>query len=70
MLLLIIRIPLCNSSMIFTTTVDGRGIRLLVVEGDAKVYEMLQALKFEYGEELEWLIAGIGTCLRTTSLYL
>ena len=36
--------------------IDGRGMRWLVVEGDAKVYEILQALKFEYGQELEWLI--------------
>ena len=28
----------------------------LLVEGDAKVYEILKALKFEYGEELKWLI--------------
>ncbi len=32
----------------------GRGMQWLVVEGDAKVYEILQALKF--GEELEWVI--------------
>ena len=28
----------------------------LVVEGDAKVYEILKSLKFEYGEELNWVI--------------
>ena len=28
----------------------------LVVEGDAKIYELLQSLKLEYGDELQWLI--------------
>lgn len=28
----------------------------LVVEGDHKVCEVLQSLKFEYGEELQWVI--------------
>ena len=28
----------------------------LVVEGDGKIYEILQSLKFEYGEELKWLL--------------
>ena len=28
----------------------------LVVEGDAKIYEVLQSLKNEYGDELEWVI--------------
>lgn len=36
--------------------ISGRGMQWLVVEGDAKVYEILQALKFEYGRELEWVI--------------
>ena len=30
--------------------------QILIVEGDAKVYEILQSLKFEYGEELQWVI--------------
>ena len=30
--------------------------RWLIVEGDAKIYEILQSLKFEYGEELLWVI--------------
>ncbi len=34
---------------------DG-SMQWLVVEGDAKVYDILQALKLEYGEEMEWLI--------------
>ena len=28
----------------------------LLVEGDNKVYEILQALKYEYGEELQWVL--------------
>ena len=28
----------------------------LVVEGDAKLYSLLQSLKFEYGQDLEWVI--------------
>ena len=28
----------------------------LVVEGDGKIYEILQSLKFEYDEELKWLL--------------
>ena len=30
-----------------------RGHQYLVVEGDAKIYELLQSLKFEYGDELQ-----------------
>ncbi len=33
-----------------------RSMQWLVVEGDAKVYDILQALKFEYGDEMKWLI--------------
>lgn len=28
----------------------------LLLEGDAKVYDLLQAIKFEYGSDLDWLI--------------
>ena len=28
----------------------------LLVEGDNKVYEIMQALKYEYGEELQWVL--------------
>ena len=31
-------------------------IQWLVVEGDANLYEILQSLKFEYGEDLKWLL--------------
>ena len=33
-----------------------QGHQHLVVEGDAKIYELLQSLKLEYGEEFQWLI--------------
>ncbi len=34
----------------------GCNMSWLVVEGDAKVYETIYSLKFEYGEELKWVI--------------
>ena len=36
----------------------------LIIEGDAKIYEVLKYLKSEYGDDLSWLIPiqGIGTC--------
>lgn len=36
--------------------VQKRGLPYLLVEGDAKLYELLQSLKFEYRDELLWLI--------------
>lgn len=37
--------------------IDRRGMqKYLVVEGDAKVYEILQSLKLEYSNELGWLV--------------
>jgi len=36
--------------------ISRQGRQHLVVEGDAKIYELLQSLKFEYGDELQWLI--------------
>ena len=35
--------------------VDGNR-QWLLVEGDNKVYEILQALKCEYSEELQWVL--------------
>ena len=34
----------------------GQNCQWLIVEGDAKVYEILQSLKYEYREEVKWLI--------------
>ena len=31
-------------------------MRWLVLKGDAKLYEILKNLTFEYGDELSWLI--------------
>ena len=31
-------------------------MKWLVIEGDAKVYEVLKALKTEYGEDLQWML--------------
>ena len=36
--------------------ISRQGRQHLVVEGDAKIYELLQSLKFEYGDKLQWLI--------------
>ena len=36
--------------------IEEQGQQWLVLEGDAKVYEILKALKFEYGDELKWFI--------------
>ena len=35
-------------------------IKWLVLEGDAKPYEIIQVLKFEYGSEFDWVIAYPG----------
>ena len=34
----------------------GKNMRWLVLEGDAKLCEVVKCLKFEYGEELSWVI--------------
>ena len=34
----------------------GQHCQWLIVEGDAKVYDILQSIKFEYSEEVKWLI--------------
>ena len=39
--------------------IQRKGCRFLVVEGDAKVYEKFQSLKFEYSDELQWLYHNI-----------
>ena len=39
-----------------TQYIDKQGRQYLVVTGDAKVYELLQSLKFEYGQDLHWLL--------------
>ena len=31
-------------------------MRWLVVVGDAKLYEVIKSVKFEYGKELSWVI--------------
>ena len=36
--------------------IEGQGLEHLLVTGDAKLYNILQALKHEYGEELHWLM--------------
>ena len=36
--------------------ITGQNKKWLVVVGDAKVYDVLQSLKHEYGEDLKWLV--------------
>ena len=38
------------------TFIEERKNQWLILEGDAKLYEILKSLHFEYGEELRWLI--------------
>ena len=38
------------------TFIEERKMQWLVLEGDAKLYEILKCLTFEYGEDLNWLI--------------
>ena len=39
-----------------STFIEQRKMQWLVSEGDAKLYEILKSLSYEYGEELVWLI--------------
>ena len=38
----------------------NQGKKFLIVEGDAKLYEILQSLKYEYGTKLDWVIVYPG----------
>ena len=40
--------------------IKGKRMKHLLVEGDAKLYDVLQSLKFEYGVEYSWLIPMLG----------
>ena len=40
--------------------IEGHGQQWLVVAGDAKLYDVLQTIKCEYGEEFHWLICYPG----------
>ena len=35
-----------------TRFIEGKGLQWLILEGDAKIYEILKSLRFEYGEDL------------------
>lgn len=35
---------------------EGLGNKFLVLAADAKLYQMISSVKYEYGEELEWLL--------------
>ena len=36
--------------------IEGQGKEYLVLTADAKLYEVIQSLKYEYGTELKWLL--------------
>ena len=36
--------------------IDGQGKKFIVLAADAKLYEVVQSVKYEYGEELKWLL--------------
>ena len=36
--------------------IEDQGLQYLLVEGDAKLYAIVQALKHEYGDELKWVV--------------
>ncbi len=40
--------------------IKNKQMKHLLVEGDAKLYDVLQSLKFEYGVEYSWLIPMLG----------
>ena len=41
---------------LYVEYVCKHGKQYLVLEGDAKTYDVIQAVKFEYGSDLNWLI--------------
>lgn len=41
---------------LFSKFIKDQTREYLVIEGDQKLYEVLQSLKFEYGKELDWAI--------------
>ena len=36
--------------------IEGHDLQYLLVEGDAKLFDVLQSLKHEYGDELSWML--------------
>ena len=40
--------------------IEGQGKEYLVLTADAKLYEVIQSLKYEYGTELKWLLSFPG----------
>ena len=50
---------ICNMNYLAIIMLQKHAIadsEYLVIEGDQKLYEVLQSLKFEYGKELDWAI--------------
>lgn len=43
-------------SELYTRYMIEHDHKFLVLEGDAKIYDIIQDLKFEYGSDLDWLV--------------
>ena len=41
---------------LFDKFISGQSREYLVIEGDQKLFEILQSIKFEYGKEMDWAI--------------
>ena len=50
-------------SSLYTEYIANNGNQFLVLEGDAKTYAIIQAIKHEYGSDLSWLIPYPGDCI-------
>ena len=43
-------------TLLHNSNKNGKGLEWVILEGNAKIYEILKCLTFEYGEDLSWLI--------------
>ena len=53
---------------LFAQFIHNQQREYLVIEGDQKLYEVLQSLKFEYGKDLDWVIPMPGDWHYATEL--
>ena len=47
-------------SELYTQCIRKHGNKYLVLEGDAKTYDTMQDVKWEYGKDLAWLVPHPG----------
>ena len=50
--------------------IEGKNKQYLAIAADAKLYDIIQSLKHEYGEDLKWLIPGDWHMLKNFQLAL